>query len=308
VAKNLFSHFTQPGTVRVSKFRRIRHSASNKIRSTKGSAKSAAGGALLSGAGYASSGATIATGELATASAGWGVAAGASAGTFALTVASGPVAAASLTMIGLVLTAKSAFSNRDRAHEKLNSGYVWTYIDDTRPTKTTIDKDAKEAATHLVMDGKSQLNIMADKLRNREEKWRAFVQKFDELTNPHMIWHNSFQRLKDVDRLNVANAVGDAHNGVIDFFDKAMASGGVGYEFMRRLVHAGNYVQSYRIFAKTMVGDNSPLEDFDKDGHAAKYRSELERLSERAKKAQEAGQAVENYLRTTSQNPIFQRG
>ena len=306
--ENLFSQFKKAGAIRPSNMRRFGHAISNKIRSTKGSRPSGTGGAALTGAGYASSAATIAAGSGApTASTGWGVAAGADLGVALVTVASGPATAAGLALISLGLAAKSAFSNREQAHERLN-GYVWTYIDAKQPK--ALNEDAKKAAIYLVMQGQSQANILADKLKSRDEKWRAFVKKFDELTIPHLNLHQSFQGMTDAQKREVVIAVCETNDEAKDLLDKAVGSGGVAVEFMRRLIHAGNYVQSYRIFAKNMVGDNSALEDFGNDQHALKYRAELARFSDRIKHAAEAAQTAMNYIQTlprTTGNPIFQQ-
>lgn len=275
-----FSAFKDPDAISVSRPRRVYHSAKHKMLSSKGSAagevidKVAVSGATVNAA------CTIA------------VAAGAT-GAFAV-AASGPIAAGALGVVGIILAAKASYSNRDAAHKKLMP-HVWSYIDDEAPEPITEGnkKDVAAAALSLISDGQPQMRLKDSKLNEREKAFVSFWTKYQKVS----ISHASYNHGMKGELVMIAVYRNEPERQKL--LDKALASGGAIYEYMRRLGHLANYMQAPMVFGKVMQGDASPLQDFAKTvTRVQETRNELKQMSERIASDDRAFEAVQRVIET----------
>lgn len=243
-----FSQFKTPGSTGVSTGRRIYGSLSQKFKSmtTSDAALEAADKAALAG-GTTSAACTIAC------------AAGAT-GAFAV-AASGPIAAGALGAIGLVLAAKSTYSKRDDDHNALQP-YVWSYIDNTIPKQMTDAnrQDVGAAAMSLICDGQSQQKLSDIKFRNAESAFNAFWKEYQVKSRAlNALSTKNKEQMKRMDAVLIA-----AYNNEksrLKILSSAFSPNGAAYEFMRRLVHCGNYLQAPTVVGMVMQKDRSRLQD-----------------------------------------------
>jgi hypothetical protein len=243
-----FSPFKTPGSTNVSMTRRVRHSLSQKFQSmTRGeSALEAADKVALVG-GTISASCTIAC------------AVGA-AGAFAVT-ASGPIAAGALGAVGLFLAAESTYSNRESAHNALQP-HVWSYIDDEAP-KSINDGNAKDvgaAAISLISDGKPQIKLMDGKFQTAENAFNDFWRSYQE--SSRALTHLSTRTKPQIERMErILIAAYNNNRKRNKILENAFNPGGAVYDFMRRLMHFGNYMQAPIVVGKVMQKDHTPLID-----------------------------------------------
>ncbi|BCG63645.1 MAG: hypothetical protein methR_P1373 [Methyloprofundus sp.] len=174
----------------------------------------------------------------------------------------GPQVAITLGVVSLVGIAKGSYSNREAAHKKLQP-YVWSLIDDEAPKQNiwgsaeNLEK-AASAAAYLMKDAKSQYAQMGSKLKQAQEKFNSFWDSY-KLLIEHLIMEdrrsgqwvyesiiNRPHGMGNADLGAIGNTFREIHNDKVKAnaeWDKATKRGGAVFEFMRRLVHVGNYLQ-----------------------------------------------------------------
>lgn len=267
-----FSDFKDPGKLFTWEGRRAAHSARDKLTSTFGNSvgevaeKTALAGATVNAA------CTVA------------VAAGA-AGAF-VAVASGPIAAGALGVVGLMLAAKSSYSNRESAHNKLMP-YVWSYIDDVQPEPITEANSKKigAAALSLISDGQPQQKLMNAKFRNREFDFNRFARKYEEVSVKHEMFLKGGPPIKK----EYKDAVCTWEDRRMQLLHKAYDQNGAVFEYMRRLGHMANYMQAPVVFGMIMQRQMSPLPDFAKNVPAvSQARASLKTFQERIRRHDKA--------------------
>jgi hypothetical protein len=259
-----FSQFKDPKNIKVSPRRKIAHSLRDKLKSM--TVKDHIGQVVpnaLDATGHASTGAAI-------------VAVAGVSGA-AVTALTGPAVGITLGIAAILQTAKSTYSNREKAHAKLTD-YVWSYIDD-EPPRQPLDDDAKSAALGLLLDGQAQTNRLPSKLADAERKFNQFNVEYNKLVKYHTLFDVSKNDQKTLP--SILPKLFEAEEKRQDLLDAAFASNGAIFEYMRRLVHAGNYIQATKIFAKVMEEDDRPLEDFTISDKANDVRNMLKHLSDR---------------------------
>jgi hypothetical protein len=269
--KNQFSYFAQPGRISLDRWmpRRFAHSttdwfrakwSSSKTDNAKAFAKSATTDvptAVSAGIGLWS---IFSYGALATTAAG---------GAFGAVVAL-PLTASIVGLTGLGYMAKDAYSNRDDAHNKLLP-FVWNLIDDCCPEGGNIygnEASLKEAAPHanyLMTEASSQFATMGDKLKGRRDKlntmWSDYQHTVAQLTGPG--WKEIQQKMTahraipfSAGKKDLAYGLAATHITINSaaisgrkLIRKHSAKGGDIFEFMRRLVKVGNYLQCANIIS-----------------------------------------------------------
>jgi hypothetical protein len=241
-----FSPFKTPGSTNVSMTRRVRHSLSQKFQSmTRGeSALEAADKVALVG-GTISASCTIAC------------AVGA-AGAFAVT-ASGPIAAGALGAVGLFLAAESTYSNRESAHNALQP-HVWSYIDDEAP-KSINDGNAKDVgAAAMSLISEPQMKLRDGKFQTAENAFNDFWRSYQE--SSRALTHLSTRTKPQIERMErILIAAYNNNRKRNKILENAFNPGGAVYDFMRRLMHFGNYMQAPIVVGKVMQKDHTPLID-----------------------------------------------
>ena len=174
----------------------------------------------------------------------------------AIAALTGPQAAVTAGVVGIVLFAKSTYSNREAAHVELNR-YCWSLIDDMPPTETfaTPQKlsEAAGAALTLMDDGKNQIKLMAAKMASVTSEIEKLNKKLmDNETRIGGLSKDPAQRaatIASIDRIKRESQ---------ELIDKGNAQGGAIYNYVRRLVHMGNYFQAPLIIAMAMKEKHSP--------------------------------------------------
>jgi len=279
-----FSPFKTPGSTNVSMTRRVGHSLSQKFQSmTRGeSALEAADKVALVG-GTISASCTIAC------------AVGA-AGAFAVT-ASGPIAAGALGAVGLFLAAESTYSNRESAHNALQP-HVWSYIDDEAP-KSINDGNAKDvgaAAISLISDGKPQIKLMDGKFQTAENAFNVFWKSYQENSS-------ALSALGKRDRAHVEISLPLCRIACQEdemrskILENAFNPEGAAYNFIRRLIHFGNYMQAPIVAGKVMQKDDTPLIDLATTVPAVNdVRNKLAIISKRIEKDEATYKMVEEII------------
>jgi hypothetical protein len=279
-----FRHFKQPGKITVSNFRRVAHSANQKRKSFRGD---------VSGSAWEGTSEIALASATVNAACTIAVAAGA-AGAFAV-VASGPVAAGALGVVGIMLAAKSTYSNRESAHKELMP-YVWSYIDDVAPLNTLSEANRKKAgaaALSLISDGQPQMKLMDSKFKQREKDFNAYWTKYEGLSQAHALFSQGMKAEK------VMIAVYNSESARVKHIEKAFNRNGAVYEFMRRLGHMANYMQAPAIFGMVMQKDSTPLKDFGLTVTAVnQVRTALNTQTERMASDEKAYEAVKRVIET----------
>jgi len=237
---DLFSKFKNPTQIKVSTFRKVVHSATNKVGSMS---KKDLGTNVVENAnaavGVMTFGATIA------------VAAGSTAA-FAAAM-TGPAAGVALGVVGIALAAKAMYSNREAAHTAITP-YMFSLIDDAPPKALPSDKPALEklggAALSLITDGQAQVSQGHGKLASAETAFNTFLRNYGELTR----WHKRYKT--DRQPGNKLLVVQNEQKRQ-DLIATAEKQGGAIFEYMRRLVHFGNYLQVFEFFGKVLKADTA---------------------------------------------------
>ncbi|SIT00808.1 hypothetical protein [Insolitispirillum peregrinum] len=183
-----------------------------------------------------------------------------------LAACAGPQVAVTAGVAGIVMFAKSAYSNREQAHQTL-SQYVWNLVDDQRPPKslsTTQDLEkAADAALTLLNDGQNQLKLLPKKLQaasTRIDEFHEFLRKAVADTNRLITEQNALSR-SPVAAQRKGGEIKKKSEEILKRFDTAMKPGGELFEYVRRLSHTGNYVQAPLVLAhsiKVSAEGNSP--------------------------------------------------
>jgi len=243
-----FSKFKKPGSTGVSTGRRVWHSLGQKFKSmTTSDMALEAGDKAILAAGTTSGACTIAC------------AAGAT-GAFAA-AASGPFAAGALGAVGLFLAAKSTYSKRESDHDALQP-YVWSYIDNVPPQQLN-DQNRKEigaAAMSLICDGQAQQKLGDSKFVSAETAFNTFWDDYlDKSRALNALSTKTNEQMKRMERILIAAY----HNekARLKCLSTAFAKNGAAYNFMRRLVHCGNYLQAPTVVGKAFQKDTTPLPD-----------------------------------------------
>jgi hypothetical protein len=230
----------------------------------------------------------------------------------------GPQVAITVGVIALAGIVKGAYSNRDRAHRKLQP-YVWSLIDDERPTQNIWGdaaalKEAASAATYLMKDASSQYEQMGKKLAQAQEKFNIFWEDYQKQLAPltaefHGKWIGENLMLEWTAKTRGKTIPEKSYFApeIVKAFEtfnqtkiktektwaKANKQGNEVFEFMRRLVHVGNYLQCAGIIQEaTFVSLNAQGGGTDDPGDvlarwqgAREYRKNLKDISDLLEKA-----------------------
>ncbi len=237
---DLFSKYKNPTQIKVSTFRKVVHSASNKIgaMSKKDAVTNVVDNANAA-VGVMTFGASIA------------VAAGSTAA-FAAAM-TGPAAGVALGVVGIALAAKAMYSNREASHTALTP-YMFSLIDDAPPTALPTDKPKLEklggAALALITDGQAQVSQGHAKLATAEAAFNAFLRKYTET----VMWHRRYKTDKQPGNKALVLANEQKRQDLIATAEK---QGGAIFDYMRRLVHFGNYLQVFEFFGKVLKSDTA---------------------------------------------------
>lgn len=279
-----FGKFKDSGAISVTTRRRVGHSLTQKFKSMtkREGAWEAADKAALAG-GTISASCTIAC------------AAGAT-GAFAV-AASGPFAAGALGVVGLFLAAKSTYSNRDKAHNTLQP-YVWSYIDDEAP-KLIIDpirSDVGAAAMSLICDGQAQRKLADGKYRAKENAFNDFWNEYQKKSMAlNALSGKTRQQMERMESILVAAYRNNESRQKL--LEKAFTPSGAAHEFMRRLIHFGNYMQAATVVGKVMQKDTAALEDLAVTVPSVRdVRDKLEAISDRISRDDSTYEHVEKIM------------
>ena len=256
---NRFSNFRNEGGVTLSGktmlFRKVGHSTSNWFKSKRSTSKmdkvkSVGKSAITDGAGLAGAGVAI-----------FSVAASVTTGVVA--IVGGPVSAIAAGIVTLGFLAKGAYSNRDGAHAKLLP-YVYSIIDDMAPrvniyTNAEGLKEAATAAAYLMKEAPSQYKTMASKLQTREDTFKKFWKDYEKEISMFTggQWKGIQGKMDQYERIPPGQRSENMLIEIVgyhEFLNKAKVKsegmwerqskqGGAVFEFMRRLVKVGNYLQ-----------------------------------------------------------------
>ncbi|NOQ63544.1 MAG: hypothetical protein GQ582_03430 [Methyloprofundus sp.] len=175
----------------------------------------------------------------------------------------GPQVAISLGVVAIAGIVKTVYSNRDHAHSKLRP-FVWTLIDDDEPELNIWGnkehlQDAANAAVYLMKHAGSQYEQMGHKLSQAHQKFNVFWEGHQRLLAPltneingewqviamMIAWDESNGSNESLNKEMVK--LSENLKQIKDDADKkwkvASQQGGEVFEFMRRLIHVGNYLQ-----------------------------------------------------------------
>ena len=260
---NVFTEL-RTGDLSVSRVRRVAHSTMNYLDNIRnpfsnGATAATAATTVLSSLGNA---AQVAEGVAGAGIIYAGVASG-FATTGVVVAVAGPQVAVTAAVVGLVVLARSAYSNRDAAHEAL-APFVWNLVDAEPPTNPnptgSLLEDACRAAMTLLEDGKNQIGLMQTKLVTSQTEFDMFRATLDKNYNlfRHMYneWDNVGKRAPfpnreaTFQRLN--QSVKQAATVWLQLYDTGFSAGGAAHNYVRRVVHAGNYIQAGNLVALSM--------------------------------------------------------
>ncbi len=216
------------------------------------------------------------------------IVAGATTGAF-VTVVAAPLAAAivGVTGLGLVgyMTARSVYSDRDGAHEKLGP-HVWSLIDDLPPEKPiwegaacingTIQaqsistKDAEEnmdtarqVALYLMTEGQAQFKLMGPKLKTAQDNFDTWWnQIYEPLITDFVVETSIGYRRNAMDIRDYSTSPDNASkarkwdrlktsaekaNKANKAYTDSSKQGRPLFEYMRCIIQTGNYLQCANI-------------------------------------------------------------
>ncbi len=302
--ENIFKEFRQTGRItlkgKTAPFRRVGHSASNWFSRRRGDLTPDIGTPL-----NLAENAATATGLVGI---GAGIAAMAGSTAAFVVAVGGPQVAITAGVISLVALAKGAYSNRESAHEKLIP-YVWSLIDPGPPridifNNTTAFEEASSAAAYLLKEAESQYSEMGNKLQVAENNfsrfWIEYTKVINILLTPQQggIWpgegimrdydHLTPSKkgfadpimLKNHEKCNNAKVKSD------EMWERGIKQGGAVFEYIRRLVHIGNYLQCPAILSAATFNKlqaNSVINPGDMLGTwrgATAYRDKCQNISD----------------------------
>lgn len=264
VPVNIFSNLIKDD---VSNFRRVRHSFGNYFssidRSSFGFSNSATQvvdkASLFAGtAGGVAGAVVIGMGEAAVA----GI-----AGAGFLAACAGPQVAITAAVVGLALFVKGTYSNRESAHKELLN-FSWNLVDDVPPTKgvlftdTTL-KEACDAATTLLDDGKSQIKLLGSKLQAAQTKFNKLNQDIEAAVIRYQTETVALAGLPPTVMQNRSSVTNPAialtqaklakmRTEVEGLWAKESKPGGAIFEYVRRCSHTSNYLQAPHLVALAM--------------------------------------------------------
>ena len=189
----------------------------------------------------------------------------------------GPWGAIGAGLVGLGAFAYSQKTDRETAHRKLQP-YVWSLIDDQKPESIPEGKEKEvfNAALTLLSDGHSQIHGIHSKFESNKQMVTPFFNEVSKVQQDnsrflHEIW-NGMARIWDMrgsaaaPTLNQINQVAvkmrSGNQKVAQQWRAGQGSGGVIFNYMRRLVHVGNYLQSGQVVSHMlqtkMANSSSP--------------------------------------------------
>ncbi|MFM2069282.1 MAG: hypothetical protein RLZZ584_4191, partial [Pseudomonadota bacterium] len=273
------------------------------------------------------------------------------ASAFAATVG-GPQIAVTAGVLGLASLAYDSYSNRDQRHTEL-AKYAWSLIDDVRPQFDILSDPmhlaaAASHAMYLMKEGENQYKIMGSKLEAAQKNFNAFWENYQSKRISPLIlsgaikneWRmeafmrqteqeeqqygKSLQHMDSLERryeqLSSEHAdLGKIYNDGLSEWNNACAAGKPVFEFMRRLVHTGNYIQCpYIIHLATLdklatgyprPQTSSTASTFDDilsswDG-AQHYRKVLAEISDAKKAAETNFKELNNFLASPARKMVF---
>lgn len=180
------------------------------------------------------------------------VAGHAAAGTATAVLIASPGAALMAGLIGVALVVKGAYSNRDAAHTALRD-YVWSLVDACPPSQLQNDHFSKEgllnaadAAAVLMADGKQQLKLLHSKLADATKRFDSF---FMGLKDDHAKY---VRAKRDITNPTAQEECRNAQSSAQKRWAEQTVPGGAVFNYVRRLVHTGNYLQAPHIIAMAM--------------------------------------------------------
>ncbi len=226
----------------------------------------------------------------------------------------GPQVAITAGVIGLALFVKSVYSDRESIHEQLTP-YLWSFIDDVAPPKQISSpellKEAFGHALNLMTEGPAQFKLMGTKLKTAEENFERFyldlckgydkiLYKSDKRPQESLfaVWKVQWAALTPASKKACADEILSKYSEISQIWDEgkkkletAGAQGGAIFEFMRRLVHMGNYIQCAHLIHEGtfhVLKNNTNAVAVDGAGRdilkdwtgAAYYRERLKKVSE----------------------------
>jgi len=163
----------------------------------------------------------------------------------------GPQIAITAGVLGLVALAAATYSNREEAHVTLTK-HCWSLIDDVAPTplaEGNIEK-AGQAALTLLTDGQNQVALMKGKLDTAKIKLNVFNQQIES--------NNKKIRMFGGKSAVSSAAVSSLINDNVVLIERGMQQGGEIYQYARRVIHLGNYLQAPAILAVAIKNNLIP--------------------------------------------------
>ncbi len=270
---DFFSKYKNPKNIKVSTFRKVMHSAGNKIGSMS---KKDAGVAFVEQG-------NAAVGVLAF-SASVAIAAGSTAA-FAVAM-TGPGAGIGIGIIGFVLAAKALYSNREAAHDAVTP-HMFSLIDAVPPTPLPSDKVSLDklggAALSLIADGQAQVNQGHSKLVAAEAAYNAFLVKYNDISRYHV-------RYKTDKQPGNKALVLENEPKRQELILNAEKQGGAIFDYVRRLVHYGNYLQVFELFGKILKSDTTWTQQIAFGSYLAALATFLARMNSDTALAEHAAQ------------------
>lgn len=249
---NYFSTWRDPSSIQRSGYMRFAHSIKNSFQTPTKTSTANLGVNMMGVGGVAMSVATF-NGVAATVAASAAIAG--SMGTAALI----------LGVIALGYAIYTLHTNRDGDHEALTD-YVWTLLDDREPIKkiwktsysshigafgdaATLDQQhtVLKAAIGLLKTADSQYKLMGDKLKEATEGYKNFLVEYETLAEKLIITDVIVNEFKsNASKETYSKELKDALALIVQLTEKWTAAekeGGKIFEYMRRLIHVGNYLQ-----------------------------------------------------------------
>lgn len=229
--------------------RRVGHSASNFF---SGTYDRLAGNSWQQNAVSAVETGNVAAGIMVTAAS----AAAAASCTAAFTAAmAGPQAGVTLGIMGLVLLAKEAYSDREAAHDAIQP-HVWSLVDNVPPASVPDSAQLKQLAAAcltLQEDGKNQFGLILSKYNDRHDRYIQHIKKIttqiDRRNSLDSQARSPNRLLTNTHRQKQAAAAREAHQEAVRLIEEGQRPGGAIWEFVRRCTHISNYIQASEIVA-----------------------------------------------------------
>lgn len=187
----------------------------------------------------------------------------------------GPWGAIGAGVVGLSALAYSQKTDRESAHRKLQP-YVWSMIDSDPPTPISLGKEKEvfNAALSLLSDGHSQIHGMGTKFNTAKDPFDKLFRLASRVQvsnlngcqriialarryprhQPRRVSPQYMQRKRADFALitRVVRQMSSDNSLVAKAWDDGQASGGCVFNYMRRLVHIGNYLQAGHVVSHMM--------------------------------------------------------